>query len=277
MSIPKKAIIACPECGRKYETTIFESLNTEFALDLAETVVNGERFSAKCPSCGFVAHLEYDLLYHDMKHEAMIWAIHKNGTDYQKRLEEIMATPLPFPYHMLRLVSSISELREKAACLEMGRDDRVIELCKLLLENELKKRHPEFSIKQVFYTYSKGKQKVIFYDGTNRELTCCLDEHVYAAMSQRFEMARSQTDAPSWQIIDRSWAIVALENVLKEDPGQPVAKSYQEHAEKENTENRRSEEVKKEQTPRVLYCRKCGEKLQTDSLYCSYCGTKVIF
>ncbi len=276
MSIPQKVTISCPGCGMRFETTIFESLNTEFAPDVAETVVNGERFSAKCPSCGFVARLEYDLLYHDMRHDAMIWVIHKKDENYQKRLEEIMASPWPLSYHTLRFVSSMGELREKAACLETGKDDRVVELCKLLLENELNKQHPEFSIKRIFYTCSKGKPIVIFYDETGRELTCPLDECIYAEMSQRFERASSQT-ASTWQIIDRGWAIVALENVLNEDPIQPVAKSHQEPVEEENAENGKRAEIEREQPPKVLYCRKCGEALQADSLYCGYCGTKVIF
>lgn len=275
MSIPRKVTLSCPGCGMRFETTIFESLNTEFAPDVAETVVNGERFSAKCPSCGFVARLEYDLLYHDMRHDAMIWVIHKQGEDYQKRLEEIMASPWPLSYHTLRFVSSMGELREKAACLETGKDDRVVELCKLLLENELHKQHPEFSIQRVFYTCLQGKPSVIFYDGAGRKLTCPLDEHVYAGMSQRFERVRSQT-APSWQIIDHAWAIVALENVLNEDPAQPDVESHREPMEEENAENERAE-LEREQPPKVLYCRKCGEALQADSLYCGYCGTKVIF
>ena len=58
MSMPKRVTISCPSCKRPFEATIFESLNTDFAPDIIETVISGDRFSAKCPHCGFESQLE---------------------------------------------------------------------------------------------------------------------------------------------------------------------------------------------------------------------------
>lgn len=57
MSIPRRISVSCPNCGKNFETTIFESLNTDFAPDVIETVISGERFAGKCLNCGFEAHL----------------------------------------------------------------------------------------------------------------------------------------------------------------------------------------------------------------------------
>ena len=127
MSIPRRISVSCPNCGKNFETTIFESLNTDFAPDVIETVISGERFAGKCLNCGFEAHLEYDMLYHDMKHGAAIWVVHDNGPEYARKVAEVRETEL-LPYAMTRIVPNMDALREKAACLESGKDDRVVEL-----------------------------------------------------------------------------------------------------------------------------------------------------
>ena len=134
MSIPRRISVSCPNCGKNFETTIFESLNTDFAPDVIETVISGERFAGKCLNCGFEAHLEYDMLYHDMKHGAAIWVVHDNGPEYARKVAEVRETEL-LPYSMTRIVPNMDALREKAACLESGKDDRVVELCKVSEES----------------------------------------------------------------------------------------------------------------------------------------------
>ena len=86
MSIPRRISVSCPNCGKNFETTIFESLNTDFAPDVIETVISGERFAGKCLNCGFEAHLEYDMLYHDMKHGAAIWVVHDMARNTREKL-----------------------------------------------------------------------------------------------------------------------------------------------------------------------------------------------
>ena len=99
MSIPRRISVSCPNRGKNFETTIFESLNTDFAPDVIETVISGERFAGKCLNCGFEAHLEYDMLYHDMKHGAAIWVVHDNGPEYARKVAEVRETEL-LPYAM---------------------------------------------------------------------------------------------------------------------------------------------------------------------------------
>ena len=72
MSLPKKMSVKCSKCGTEIEVTVFESVNTDYAADITDQIISGDLFNAKCHNCGFVSHLEYDILYHDVKHGAMI-------------------------------------------------------------------------------------------------------------------------------------------------------------------------------------------------------------
>lgn len=207
MSIPKKTTVSCPSCKKQFETITFESLNTDFAPDVVETIISGERFNAKCPHCGFVAHLEYDFLYHDMKHNAMIWVIPKNSSKYSEKVDKVRALPSLFPGDLTRIVSSTNALREKVACLESGKDDRIIELYKVLLLSQVKQQVPGFTFQSAFYTYREGRDIVFFYDVNGKELACELDRDTYNRVSDYFKKPLSQLREDRFQVIDFNWAV----------------------------------------------------------------------
>ena len=173
----KKNFSKLPELRKNFETTIFESLNTDFAPDVIETVISGERFAGKCLNCGFEAHLEYDMLYHDMKHGAAIWVVHDNGPEYARKVAEVRETEL-LPYAMTRIVPNMDALREKAACLESGKDDRVVELCKVFLVSQASQKMPDFEFRNAFYTYCNGKDIVFLYGAAGKEIAYQLSDRV---------------------------------------------------------------------------------------------------
>ena len=72
-----------------YKRQVFESVNSDYADDIAMQIMTGELFNVECPHCKFVSHLEYDLLYHDMRHGAMVWVINPKSPDYMKKLTEV--------------------------------------------------------------------------------------------------------------------------------------------------------------------------------------------
>lgn len=278
MSIPKRMKVSCPQCKRQFETTVFESLNTDFASDIIEQVISGDRFSAKCPHCGFTAHLEYDLLYHDMKHGAMVWVIHENSPEYAKRVIEVRSTHI-FPYNVTRIVPDMNGLREKAACLASGKDDRIVELCKVFLVSQVNQQMPDFEFRNAFYTYHAGRDIVYFYDVNGKEIGCDLDEKVYSMIAGLFNKPLSEMENTPYQIIDYSWAMDFFDNLPSAEEIEAMVAGNSENTELEKVECEPEDEsvVQEQPIKRAMFCRKCGAKLLSDSLFCSYCGTKVIY
>ena len=278
MSIPKRLTISCLDCKKRFETTVFESLNTDFSPDIIEAVINGDRFSAKCPHCGFVAHLEYDLLYHDIEHGAMIWVIHDNNPEYLKKVNEVRATLLP-PYDVTRIVSDMNALREKAACLASGRDDRIVELCKVFLISQLNKQMPDFELRNAFYTYQNGRNIIFFYDVNRKEIKCDLNDKVYDMVSVLFKKPLSHMNNTPYQIIDYDWAVNFSKNLPNEDEFKEIFANQSESANAVEADSTpiSYNPVEAPTSKKVFFCRKCGAKLLSDSLFCSYCGTKVVY
>ena len=265
MSIPKRMKVVCPQCKRQFEATVFESLNTDFAPDIIEQVISGDRFSAKCPHCGFAAHLEYDLLYHDMKHSAMVWVIHENNPEYAKKVAEVRSTHL-LPYDVTRIVPDMNALREKAACLASGKDDRIVELCKVFLVSQLYQQIPDFDFRNAFYTYHDGRDIVYFYDANGKEIGCDLDDKVYSMIAELFNKPLSKLGNSPFQIIDYSWAVNFFDNLppAGDDNSTEALPATGSILAQNNVD-----------TAFPSFCRKCGAKLPDDSMFCYKCGTKI--
>jgi hypothetical protein len=206
VSIPRKITVSCPKCGKRFEALIFDSLNTDYSSDIATKIISGELFDAKCPKCGSIAHLEYDMLYHDLKHKAMIWVGHTNSENYDSRVAEMRATQ-QLPDYMTRIVPDMNALREKVACLEADVDDQVMELFKLLLEHQLIEENPDFKIRNSFFTYADNKLIVFFYDMNGKEMHCYFEYEQYDAFEDIYRERLLKMGNKPFQIIDRMWAI----------------------------------------------------------------------
>ena len=205
MSIPNKTSVNCPHCGTSFATTVWSSVNTDLSNDLAERIINGEFFDAKCPKCGFVSHMEYDMLYHDMKHNAMIWVVHAQDPGSRKKLEDIKKSPI-LPGCLTRVVHDMNELREKAAALESGKDDRIVELCKVSITYEVARQNPKFKPHNVFYTYAGGEDIMFIYNSSGKELSCKLESDIYNSIKAIFSNALMDEKAKPYAVYDDKWA-----------------------------------------------------------------------
>lgn len=125
--------VRCQACGNEQPFTIWASLNSTLDPEAKKRLVKGELHSFTCASCGDVARLEYNLLYHDMERHWMIWLLPSGdwpGSGPSLSLSNLL--PIGEDYH-LRVVRSFNELLEKIYIVDAGMDDLLIEVIKLFL------------------------------------------------------------------------------------------------------------------------------------------------
>lgn len=265
MSIPKKMTVSCSKCGKPLSVTVFESVNSNYSETLPMQIMSGDLFNVECPHCKFVSHLEYDILYHDMRHGAMVWVLHENSPEYATKLAELRSTNL-LPYKTLRVVEDMNALKEKVSCLENGRDDRVVELCKLFTVYNLLAQKPDFAFRNAFYTAISGKEIIYIYDEDGDNLCSDLSDKTYDYIRDLYLKSdyAAQFDN-NYAIVDYSWAEQVLIPLMESEAKRLAAATTEEPP----VEKRNSTGSKK------VTCPKCKSALPDDSEFCQKCGTKL--
>ena len=266
MSLPSKQKGTCPKCSAALEFTVWNSINTNLAPDITDQIISGDFFKHTCPHCGLSINLEYSTLYHDIKNKVVIWVIRKNE-EYSSRVDDAQKGSVLFTGYTGRIVHSISELREKVSIIESGRDDRVIEIFKLMSFAHLTKEFPDFNATRQFYISSEHGEYIEFYDKDDNTRYCPLEEDFYRKISSFLSPLLTSSPTCHLDVIDRIWAENALEQLEDKlnsfDNIDPVS-AEQPTAPDTNTSSS------------VVFCRMCGEKLFSDSKFCHKCGTQIV-
>ena len=61
MSKTREMKYSCPYCGREFDITVYESVNTEQDPDLRDACLSGDIFRLSCPHC----HTDFMIQYPD--------------------------------------------------------------------------------------------------------------------------------------------------------------------------------------------------------------------
>lgn len=139
MSLKNTQKIKCPDCGTEGEFTIWQSINTKLNPQAKEDLLSGKLFAYTCPKCKKVHYVNYGLLYHQMEKQLMIYyAISKEDEKeildtFAKMENGDMLPGMESTDYTLRVVHSQNQLREKAYIFDIGLDDRVVEIMKVMM------------------------------------------------------------------------------------------------------------------------------------------------
>jgi len=207
MSIPRDEIVTCPICGRRFETTLWETVNCEIDADLPQKLISGEFFSRVCPGCRETIHIEHPLLYNDLNHDTFV-QVAQSEEDYRSALEQgdYITSMIP----NFRVVRSTAALSEKVTALENGLDDRVIELCRYMCLSSLMCSQTDFVYQDSFYQRVDGKDEFIFYDESGKSVVSTPGPELYRVICERMHDALELSASHEYEV-DLYWAIGFME------------------------------------------------------------------
>ena len=184
-------LTTCSRCGAQITAEVPQSVNAAASSDLKEKVRSGELFKRDCPVCGTVNLLKFPFLYYDTDERLMLVL---SDTP-------ISAAGLPEGFTG-RLVGSVGDLIEKIKIFECGLDDIVIEMCKFVTCQELKKDVPLRFLKsdgsdgEMTFTYPENGQMELLAVGFNVYEDC-------AGILRRNPLIRES--ATGLAVVDQAW------------------------------------------------------------------------
>ena len=206
-----KINVCCPACGEDGKLNQYKIIDINKNPELREEIFSRKIFNYTCENCGKTIMVAYNCLYFDEENKKMIYLL----TDDELNDENINKYKLSGM--SLRIVKTINGFIEKIAMLEDGIDDRVIELYKLLFEEQFEEQRPTSELMNVFYAGRNTKDdKLHFYfitaDGENCETTLSLE--TYRNLYEHFISTTFAKD--DYAEIDAEWAIDALQGGVLE-------------------------------------------------------------
>ena len=205
MSQPEEMEIQCTKCGKSSEVTIFQSINDSWP-DAVNKILTGELFEFACPYCGKKDHLEYDILFNDFGHRAWVQVVHEPEM-IPTHADMLDASSKFLPEMKMRIVHDTYELREKVSAFVLGRDDRIIELCKYVIFVMAIAQMPGFELSwNPIYTHNPdtGREAVMLYGKNGEQKMALLEEKLYQYMKEKYLKLLDQED--NRYVYDFAWA-----------------------------------------------------------------------
>lgn len=215
MSICKTAVVTCPECKKDFEVVYWDSLNGNLNPKEKEKLLEGNLFKYKCEHCGNIIPVFYNVLYHDISNQAMIWFSDEENVDKVYEGIELAKSQFSDVYadgdYKFRIVFDHNDLREKALIIDNGLDDRVIEIIKIMYEVMGEKDYSNEEIKKMYFDIDNGEYILVFFLKSGGILTSKISEDFYNMIENKYRNTIEEKSENEY-VINRAWAIEFFEN-----------------------------------------------------------------
>lgn len=205
MTQQKTITINCPACFEDSNFRIYSSIDISENPGLKEDIFSREIFKFTCPLCGEEILVAYDCTYTDPDNKYIIALV--------SGMEQENLSALRVKDYTLRIVTSINEFVEKIALCEDRIDDKVVELYKIMLEDQFEDERPGSKILGIFYGGRDFENNsLMFFIITENAENCraMLSMQTYDAITQQFKASAKKFADTSK--VNRDWALDVLQS-----------------------------------------------------------------
>ncbi len=199
--------ITCPACCTEQVFRTCPVIDVQKDSELKEGIFNRDIFRFVCPECGEEILVAYNCTYIDRDNNFMVALITDDG---EASVETSDCT--------LRIVRTINEFVEKIALMEDGIDDRIVELYKIMLEDQFEEERQGVELLGIYYGGQDFEKKsLVFYiiTGNAENVRAILSFDTYEAIAKQFD--ESPEMAKTCSEINRNWAIGTLQSGFSEN------------------------------------------------------------
>ena len=204
--------ITCPKCGKKTSFLVWDSINTLQNPEMKEKVRNDEAFRFHCPECGAAAMLNYNFLYHQQEDKVLIF-VNADGSNC-KEMEQILdQRGNAFDGYKKRIVMSYNEFKEKLLILDAGFDDRIVEIIKSSIWDNVDAHYKDKEIDEIYFaTNEDGAHGFLFRKQGQMIASMEFDEALYKAINDS-ALDRIEAASKNDLHINREWAKGIIEKL----------------------------------------------------------------
>ncbi len=200
--------VTCPACGESSSFKICSSIDISETPELLDKIFNRDLFRFSCPECGEEIMVAYNCTLKNQKNASIVSLIASEDIASEE-------SKLAVSGYSLRITRSINEFVEKLALLEDNIDDKVVELYKIMLEDQFEDERVGVKILGIYYGgKNEEDDSILFYIITENAENCraTLSMQTYRAIESQFSSSSEKYLSDSE--INRDWAIKVLQTGL---------------------------------------------------------------
>lgn len=201
--------IVCQTCGEEINVPMNEFVDISEDPGYKESILNGTFFMVKCPNCGDETLVEYPMMYMDPEKKLNIYMAPGHGDDLVDQLNSLEIPDSDVDEDaVFRVVEYSSQLLEKIMIFDNGRDDRVMELYKVIVTESIRQDWPDVTAEDLIYFTDKGEEYLIIWDAgmspEGEKLTVLLDDALYKRLENDYGYAL-KIPAGKYAEVDSAW------------------------------------------------------------------------
>ena len=226
---PASGAYKCEYCGSKFTQEELDAMKPAEEQEKPASSMDGSQASENtdvtqeekkteeeaviytCPSCGETFRLNYSTLYHQMEDLVMIYLVPESEVKktYEIFYEKNALADYRTEKYLYRIVTSANQLVEKIQIFDAGKDDRVMELVKLLVTDSLHENNPDKEFDELRFAVDDNGTNILIIINKG-EITGAVDiDNMYEFASSHctdFKDLRDDEDI----VINREWILNKL-------------------------------------------------------------------
>lgn len=207
--------LRCPHCGEVSPYRMRTLINRSVDPDATEKLLDGSWFTFTCPHCGERQIAVYSCLYYDQDNRYIV-ALADSDEDEEQFLQWMNGVyqrdTLDGALNAMlrscdcRVVRTMSEMQEKVLIKELDLDDKVIEMCKVLVEQILVQEGLVQDVQAMFFNTDGEDWKLLSDVGEEDMAETDLPVEMYKDVENLLE---NKNLANTFKI-NREWALNML-------------------------------------------------------------------
>ena len=207
--ILEKVKIHCEGCGSDVYVGVKEFVDVTDNPEDKTALLEGTFFVTTCRNCGDRILVEYPIMYTDRERKLTIYMLPGGDPEVLEQLNSLTVPEKDIdPEAAFRLVTNGTDLIEKILIFDHERDDRLIELYKLVLAGKVREDWPDVTADDLLYYSENGSEFFILWDDDlepgSEKLTIMLDEELYQRLKDDFGEAL-ELEPNKYALVDQDW------------------------------------------------------------------------
>ena len=145
----------CTKCGKINTVEVDDTINLTGNQELLKTILDNSKFNFKCVDCNTDHKVIYDFLFQDDNEKFYVKINSSNE----------LLTLVSKDDYKIRIVKDLNEANEKLRTFYYRLDDRVIEIIKYMIKDDLEKNNESLKVNEIyFFRYAQGYLEFVIFN-----------------------------------------------------------------------------------------------------------------